>query len=109
VDANGILQVSALDKNSGSATKITISNDKGRLSLEEIDRKVREAEKYRNQDDKHRAQHNARNALEALAFAVKNKLNDGRVMSPQLETICERLDKNAALARREHSGHGRRA
>jgi len=47
IDANGILNVTAVDKSTGRETKLTITNDKGRLSKDEIDRMVREAEKYK--------------------------------------------------------------
>ncbi|KAG7171437.1 Heat shock 70 kDa protein-like 1 [Homarus americanus] len=52
IDANGILNASAVDKSTGKANKITITNDKGRLSKEEIDRMVEEAEKYSEEDDR---------------------------------------------------------
>ena len=52
IDANAILNVSAVDKSTGKENKITITNDKGRLSAEEIQRMVNEAEKYKDEDDK---------------------------------------------------------
>merc|ERR1739838_291685 len=61
VDANGILNVSAADKSSGKSEKITITNDKGRLSKEEIDRMVNEAEKYKADDDKQKERIAAKN------------------------------------------------
>ena len=51
IDANGILNVSAQDKSTGKQNKITITNDKGRLSKDEIERMVQEAEKYRGEDE----------------------------------------------------------
>ena len=51
VDANGILQVSAYDKASGKAEQITITNDQGRLTDDEIERMIKDAEKYAAQDD----------------------------------------------------------
>merc|ERR1719310_1581971 len=54
IDANGILNVSAADKSTGKSSKITITNDKGRLSKEDIERMVEEAEKYKNEDEKTR-------------------------------------------------------
>merc|ERR1711860_293522 len=54
IDANGILNVSAQDKNTGKQNKITITNDSGRLSKEEIERMVNDAEKYKEEDDKQR-------------------------------------------------------
>ena len=52
IDANGILNVSAVDKSTGKQNKITITNDKGRLSKEDIERMVQDAEKYKDEDDK---------------------------------------------------------
>merc|ERR1719318_245546 len=64
VDANGILNVSALDKSTGKENKITITNDKGRLSKEEIERMVAEAEKYKQEDEVQKAKIEAKNGLE---------------------------------------------
>merc|ERR1712122_335903 len=61
VDANGILNVSAVDTSTGKSEAITITNDKGRLSKEEIDRMVSEAEKFKSEDDAHRDRIQAKN------------------------------------------------
>jgi L1 cell adhesion molecule like protein len=71
IDANGILNVSAQDKSTGKSEKITIKNDKGRLSKEEIDRMLAEAEKYKAQDDLQKEKIEARNKLEGYVFGVK--------------------------------------
>jgi L1 cell adhesion molecule like protein len=81
MDANGILQVSAKDTSSGKTNKITITNDKGRLSQAEIDRMVQEAEKFKAEDDKERARIEAKNKLENLAYQVKNTLKEEAVAS----------------------------
>merc|ERR1712201_38113 len=65
IDANGILNVSAQDKASGKSNKITITNDKGRLSKDEIERMVNDAEKYKAQDEAMREKVNAKNGLES--------------------------------------------
>ena len=65
IDANGILNVSAVDKSSGKQEKITITNDKGRLSKEEIERMVSDAEKYKEEDGKQKDRIAAKNALES--------------------------------------------
>merc|ERR1712070_836930 len=65
LDANGILNVSAMDKASGKNEKITITNDKGRLSKEEIERMVHEAEKYKDEDDKIKNRVEKKNGLES--------------------------------------------
>ncbi|TOF74233.1 hypothetical protein CGJ15_27235, partial [Vibrio parahaemolyticus] len=62
IDANGILNVSAVDKSTGKENKITITNDKGRLSKEEIERMVQDAEKYKAEDEKQRDRISAKNS-----------------------------------------------
>merc|ERR1719272_561911 len=76
VDANGILQVSAEDKGTGKSEKITITSDKGRLSDEEIERMVREAEEFAEEDKAVKDRIDARNALEGYAYNMKNTLSD---------------------------------
>merc|ERR1712153_92305 len=76
VDANGILQVSAEDKGTGKAEKITITAEKGRLSDEEIDRMVKEAEDYAEEDKKIKERIDARNGLESYLYNMKNTLDD---------------------------------
>jgi len=68
LDANGILNVHALDKASGKAEKITITNDKGRLSKDEIEKMVQDAEKYKDQDDQVKKRIEAKNGLENYCF-----------------------------------------
>jgi len=79
VDANGILNVSAVEKSTGRANKITITNDKGRLSKEDIERMVNEAEKYKAEDEIATARIQAKNGLESFAFNIKNSLADEKV------------------------------
>ena len=76
IDANGILQVSAADKGTGKAEKITITADKGRLSEEEIERMVKEAEEFADEDKKVQGRINAKNGLESYLYNLKNTLND---------------------------------
>lgn len=76
VDANGILQVSAEDKGTGKSEKITITAEKGRLSEEEIERMVREAEEFADEDEKVKARVDKRNALEGYAYQLRNTLTD---------------------------------
>merc|ERR1712072_1555815 len=68
MDANGILEVTAADKSTGKEEKITITNDKGRLSQEEIDRMVSEAEKFKEDDENKKKVVEARNGLEGAAY-----------------------------------------
>merc|ERR1712159_300619 len=76
IDANSILQVSAEDKGTGKAEKITITNDKGRLSEEEIERMVQEAEEFAEEDKKTKERIDGRNGLEGYCYNLKNMLED---------------------------------
>ncbi|KAG9338853.1 hypothetical protein JZ751_025293 [Albula glossodonta] len=79
IDANGILNVSAADKSTGKENKITITNDKGRLSKEEIERMVQEAEKYKAEDELQRDKIAAKNSLESYAFNMKASMQDDNI------------------------------
>jgi heat shock protein 5 len=85
LDANGILKVSAADKGTGKAESITINNDKGRLTQEEIDRMVAEAEQFAEEDKAARGKIEARNALENYAFSLKNQVNDEEGLGGKLD------------------------
>ncbi|CAM6046059.1 unnamed protein product [Sphagnum compactum] len=92
VDANGILNVKAEDKGTGKSEKITITNDKGRLSQEEIDRMVQEAEEFADEDKKVKERIDARNSLETYVYNMKNQINDkdklaDKINSEDKETI----------------------
>merc|ERR1712087_239418 len=75
-DFNGILNVGAEDKGTGKNEKITITNDKGRLSQEEIERMVQEAEEFQEEDKKVREKIESRNQLENYVYSMKNTLSD---------------------------------
>lgn len=79
LDANGILNVTAVDKSTGRENKITITNDKGRLSKEEIEKMVRDAEKFKDEDDKQRDRLQAKNSLESYAFNMKSTIEDEKL------------------------------
>jgi len=79
IDANGILNVSAVEKSTGKENKITITNDKGRLSKEEIERMVNEAEKYKVDDEKQKDRVSAKNSLESYCFNMKSTVEDEKV------------------------------
>merc|ERR1712054_12443 len=76
IDANGILQVSAEDKGTGKAEKITITAEKGRLSEEDIERMVREAEEFAEEDKKVKERIDGKNGLESYLYNLKNTLDD---------------------------------
>jgi heat shock protein 1/8 len=84
IDANGILNVSAQDKSTGKQNKITITNDKGRLSKEDIERMVNDAEKYKVDDEKQRDRISAKNGLEQYAFNMKQTVDDEKLKVCQL-------------------------
>jgi L1 cell adhesion molecule like protein len=79
IDANGILNVSAIEKSTGKENKITITNDKGRLSKDEIERMVQEAEKYKNEDEDQKQRITAKNSLESYAFNMKSTVEDEKL------------------------------
>jgi heat shock protein 5 len=113
MDANGILLVSAEDKSSGKKESITITNDKGRLSEEEIERMVREAEEYAEQDQVLKEKIEAKNALENSAYHLKNQLSDeeklgGKVdeeekaqIEEAIEDVLSWMEENGAEAEKE--------
>jgi len=76
IDANGILNVSAKDTSTGKSEQITIKNDKGRLSKEEIERMVNEAEKYKQEDEKQKERIASRNQLEGYIFGAKQAADE---------------------------------
>lgn len=86
IDANGILNVKAEDKASGKSEKITITNDKGRLSQDEIDRMVREAEEFAEEDRKVKEKIDARNQLETYVYNMKNTIGDKDKLADKLES-----------------------
>merc|ERR1712007_75141 len=93
VDANGILNVSAADKSSGKSQKITITNDKGRLSKEEIEKMVNDAEKFKAEDDKQKERIAAKNGLESYCFNMKSTVDDklkGKISESDLKTISDK-------------------
>ncbi|KAK9451703.1 heat shock protein 70 family [Limtongia smithiae] len=115
LDANGILKVSATDKGTGKSEAITITNEKGRLSKEEIDRMVEEAEKYAEADQELREKIEARNSLENYASSLRNQLNDdsetglgSKIEDEDKETLMEAvketmdwIDENGPTATKE--------
>ncbi|XP_043275736.1 major heat shock 70 kDa protein Ab-like [Venturia canescens] len=113
MDANGILHVTAKDTASGRSNDVRITNDKGRLSREEIDRMLAEAERYRDQDQEQRERVEARNQIESYVFSVKqavdesgSKLNESDKNS--VRQLCDDTIKwldNNTLAEKEEYKH----
>lgn len=81
VDTNGIMNVSAVEKSIGKCEKITITNNKGRLSKEDIEKMVKDAEKYRAEDEMIKKKIEAKNNLENYTYSVRNSLNDDNLKS----------------------------
>merc|ERR1712137_361355 len=79
IDANGMLNVSALEKSTGKENKITITNDKSRLSPEDVQKMTADAEKYAKEDELFREKTEAKNALENYCYSMKNTLDDEKV------------------------------
>uniref|UniRef100_A0A8C0Q669 Heat shock cognate 71 kDa protein n=1 Tax=Canis lupus familiaris TaxID=9615 RepID=A0A8C0Q669_CANLF len=112
IDANGILNVSAVDKSTGKENKITITNDKGRLSKEDIECMVQEAEKYKAEDEKQRDKVSSKNSLESYAFNMKATVEDeklqGKINDEDKQKILDKcneiinwLDKNQTAEKEE--------
>merc|ERR1711915_796596 len=90
VDANGIINVTAADKSTGRKNNIIITNDRGRLSKEDIDRMVADAEKFKREDDAHRDAIAARNELESYCLSMKDTIED--------DVVKEKLSRNDRTA-----------
>jgi heat shock protein 5 len=88
IDANGILQVSAVDKGTNKVEKITITADKGRLSPEDIERMVQEAEEFAEEDKKVQQRITAKNGLESYLYNLKNTLDD------EEKGIADKIDES---------------
>ncbi|GAB0096244.1 Heat shock 70 kDa protein cognate 2 [Sergentomyia squamirostris] len=91
IDANSILHVSAVEKSTGKENKITITNDKGRLSKEDIDRMVNDAERFRSEDEKQKEKITAKNALESYCFHMKNTIEDQNVRDKMSDSDRETI------------------
>jgi len=81
VDANGIMNIEAKDKGSGKVENITIKNDKGRLSAEDIERMVAEGEKYKEEDQMNKDKIESKNKLDALIYQTKSSVNNDEIKS----------------------------
>lgn len=113
VDANGIMNVSAADKSTGKENKIVITNDKGRLSKEDIERMVTDAEKYKADDDKQRDTIQAKNTLESYAYNMKSTAEDDKVKDKiseedktlileKCKEVIDWLEKNESAEKEEY-------
>ncbi|CCF60540.1 hypothetical protein KAFR_0K01860 [Kazachstania africana CBS 2517] len=93
IDANGILNVSAIEKGTGKSNKITITNDKGRLSKEDIEQMVSEAEKFKAEDEREAERVQAKNQLESYAFSLKNSISEAAFKEKVGEEDFKKLEE----------------
>lgn len=116
LDANGIMSVSALEKGTGKSNKIVITNDKGRLSKEEIERMLEEAEKYKAEDEAEAGRISAKNGLESYAYSLRNTLSDSKVdekidaadkekLKSEIDKTVAWLDDSQAATKEEYEEH----
>jgi L1 cell adhesion molecule like protein len=96
IDANGILQVTAIDKASGKQNNVTISSDKGRLSKDEIERLVKEAEEHKKDDEENKVRIEAKNEYENYLYNLKNTTGDLKIDDSEKEIIKKTVDEGLA-------------
>jgi heat shock protein 1/8 len=116
LDANGIMNVSALEKGTGKSNQIVITNDKGRLSKEEIERMLADAERFKEEDEAEGRRVSAKNGLESYAYSLRNTLGDPKVdekldaadketLRTEIDKIVAWLDENQQATREEYEEH----
>jgi len=116
IDANGLLNVAAEDKTTGKKNQITITNDKGRLTKEDIERMLNDAKRYEDEDRKQRERIDAKNGLENYAYSMKNTVSDDKVaekLDPSdkqklldaVEKEIKWLESNQEATKDEFEGH----
>ncbi|KAI0063058.1 heat shock protein 70 [Artomyces pyxidatus] len=94
VDTNGIMKVAAADKGTGKSESITITNEKGRLSKDDIERMIREAEEFASEDDAQRRRIEALNSLSTFVYGLKSQLGDQEGLGGKIDDA----DKKTLLA-----------
>jgi L1 cell adhesion molecule like protein len=105
IDANGILNVTAVDKSSGNKRDITIKNDSGRLSKEQIEEMVANAEKFKEEDEKARRRVDAKNSLENIVYSTKNQDNASDDVKAKCEEAIKWIDANATATTEEFESY----
>jgi L1 cell adhesion molecule like protein len=108
IDANGIMNIEAQDKTSGAKKQITISNDKGRLSSDDIERMVKEAEEFKEEDEKLQEKIESKNEFENILFQTKTTLTNEKVTEKlseeEIKLMNEKINENEQwLQETEHS------
>ena len=113
IDANSILNVTAVEKSTGKQNKIVITNDKGRLSKDDIDRLVKEAEKFKDEDKKVKERIEAKNHLEQYGYQIKQTLKDEKLkdkfsedekkqIEGKVDEVLKWLNDNPAASKEEY-------
>ena len=92
IDANSILNVTAVEKSTGKNNKIVITNDKGRLSKDDIDRLVKEAEKFKDEDNKVKERIEAKNGLEQYCYQIKQTVKEEKLKDKFSEDEKKQID-----------------
>ncbi|CAK7241954.1 MAG: Hsp70 chaperone [Sporothrix thermara] len=116
MDANGIMNVTAVEKGTGKSNNIVITNDKGRLSKEEIERMLAEAEKFKEEDEAEGRRVAAKNGLESYAYSLRNTLSDSKVdekldaadkekLKAEIDRVVSWLDESQQATREEYEEH----
>jgi heat shock protein 1/8 len=116
VDANGIINISAVEKGTGKTNQIVITNDKGRLSKEDIERMLAEAEKFKEEDEAEGRRVSAKNGLESYAYSLRNTLSDSKVdekleagdkekLTAEIDRVVAWLDESQQATREEYEEH----
>jgi len=107
VDANGIMNIEATDKGTGKAQKITITNDKARLSHEDIERMLQEAEKYKDDDNLVKETIECKNTLETLVYQTKSSIENEEIKSKldesEIQTVTDILTETELWLDDNHS------
>merc|ERR1711865_1101221 len=97
IDANGIMNVSAKDKSTGKENKITITNDSGRLSKDDIEKMVEDAEKFKDEDEQNKLKVEEKNTIENLVYGIKNAVSDEKLKDKfkedEKETLTGKVDE----------------
>lgn len=116
LDANGIMNVSAVEKGTGKSNQIVITNDKGRLSKDDIERMLAEAEKFKEEDEAEGRRVAAKNGLESYAYSLRNTLSDSKVdekldaadkekLKAEIDRVVSWLDESQQATREEYEEH----
>jgi L1 cell adhesion molecule like protein len=113
IDANSILNVTAVEKSTGKNNKIVITNDKGRLSKDDIERLVKEAEKFKDEDNKVKERIEAKNTLEQYCYQVRQTINDAKLkdkfsedekkqIEAKVDEVLKFVNDNPAASKEEY-------